>query len=131
MSAYAFHAKFGGTMDEAVQQVTEELKKEGFGILTEINVQAVLKKKLDLDRRPYLILGACNPHLASQAIEAESDIGVLLPCNVIVREEEDGSITLAFMEPSTVLGVVGREDLAPFGEEVSVRLHRVCKALGG
>jgi uncharacterized protein (DUF302 family) len=128
---YAFGTTFDGSIEEAVERVTEELSKEGFGILTEIDVQATLKKKIDVDRRPYLILGACNPKLAHQAIEAEPDIGLLLPCNVVVREEEDGSTTVAFMDPPTVLGITGREDLAALGGDARARLQRVRDALAG
>ncbi len=128
---YAFGTTFDGSIEEAVERVTEELSKEGFGILTEIDVKATLKKKIDVDRRPYLILGACNPQLAHQAIEAEPDIGLLLPCNVVVREEEDGSTTVAFMDPPTVLGITGREDLAALGGDARARLQRVRDALAG
>lgn len=129
MADYAFCVTFPGTLDEAKARVTAELAKEGFGILTEIDVQATLKKKIDVDRRPYLILGACNPTLAHQAIEAEPDIGLLLPCNVVVREEADGSTTVAFMEPARVLGIAGRADLAPLGLDARVRLERAAQAL--
>ena len=126
---YAFHTSLPGPIENVVERVTEELAKEGFGVLTEIDVQATLKKKIDVDRRPYLILGACNPHLAHQAIDAEPDIGLLLPCNVVVRLEEDDSVTVAFMDPPTVLGVTGREDLAAVGADARARLERVRDAL--
>ena len=122
---YSFSITAPDGLDRTIEKVTEELAKEGFGVLTEIDVQATLKKKLDLDTRPYRILGACNPKLAHQAIEAEPDVGLLLPCNVVVREEEDGSITVVFMDPLVVLGVAGREDLAPLGAEAKERLERV------
>ena len=122
---YAFRITAPGGLDETLAKVTAELAKEGFGVLTEIDVQATLKKKLDLETRPYRILGACNPHLAHQAIEAEPDVGLLLPCNVVVRQEEDGRITVAFMDPLTVLGITGREDLAPLGADAKARLERV------
>ena len=92
MSNYGFNVKVDYSFDDAVNHVTEELQKEGFGILTEIDVKATLKKKLDIEKRPYKILGACNPILANQAIDAEPDIGLLLPCNVIVQEYEKGSV---------------------------------------
>ncbi|HED16136.1 MAG TPA: DUF302 domain-containing protein [Gammaproteobacteria bacterium] len=126
---YGFNVKVNDNFEAAVVRVTEELQKEGFGVLTEIDVAATLKKKLDIDRRPYKILGACNPVLANQAIEAEADVGLLLPCNVVVREEDDGSVIVSFMNPSTVLGLVQREELKVLGEEVLARLQRVSTAM--
>ena len=126
---YSFSTTFNGSYEDAISRATEELAKEGFGVLTEIDVKATLKKKLDIDRRPYIILGACNPVLANQALNAEPDIGVLLPCNVIVREEEDGSITVAFMDPQSVLQLVNREEVTPLATEVKARLERVRDAL--
>ncbi len=129
MSNYGFNVKVDYSFDDAVDRVTEELQKEGFGILTEIDVKATLKKKLDIDKRPYKILGACNPVLANQAIDAEPDIGLLLPCNVVVREDEDGSIIVGFMDPEVVLGMVQRDELKELGAEVRARLKRVSEAL--
>ncbi len=126
---YGFTVNVSGTMDSVHEQVAEELQKEGFGILTEIDVAATLKKKLDIDRKPYLILGACNPVLASQAIEADPDIGLLLPCNVLVREEDDGSITVGFMDPAAVLNLVDVEGIEALAGEVRARLERVRDAL--
>jgi len=128
---YGFNVKVSGGFDQAVQRVTEELMKEGFGVLTEIDVKATLKKKLDIDRKPYKILGACNPKLAHQALSADPDIGLLLPCNVVVREEDDGSITVAFMDPAAVLSLVEKEGVAALAEEVLGRLKRVAAALAG
>ena len=129
MSNYGFTVKVAGSFDDTVARVTEELSKEGFGVLTEIDVKATLKKKLDIDKRPYKILGACNPVLANQALDAEPDIGLLLPCNVIVREDEDGSVVVGFMDPASVLGLVRRNELDALGNEVRSRLQRVSEAL--
>lgn len=127
---YGFDITLEMPFDVAVERVTEALKGEGFGVLTEIDVQATLKKKLGVDRRAYKILGACNPQLANQAIEAEPDIGLLLPCNVIVRESDDG-VVVGFMDPQSVLGLVGRDELAALGAEVKARLERVRDQLAG
>ena len=129
MSKYGFDVKFKGTFDNAVTRVTEELQKEGFGVLTEIDVKAVMKKKLDLDKRPYKILGACNPVLANKALTAEEDIGLLLPCNVVVRENEDKSVTVAFMDPAAVLTLVEQPGVHELAGEVKAKLTRVRDAL--
>lgn len=126
---YSFSTNLIGDMSNIEQQVTDALKEEGFGVLTEIDVQATLKEKLGIDQRPYKILGACNPSLAHQALQAEADIGLLLPCNVVVREEEDASITVAFMDPEAVLTLVNRDDVAELAKEVKARLVRVNKQL--
>jgi len=126
---YGFNISVSGSMDEVRSKVADELQKEGFGVLTEIDVAATLKKKIDVDRKPYIILGACNPALANQAINADPDIGLLLPCNVVVREEEDGSITVGFMDPAAVLGLVEKEGVETLAGEVRGRLERVRDAL--
>jgi uncharacterized protein (DUF302 family) len=126
---YGFSVPVAGSMDEVKNRVTAELQKEGFGVLTEIDVAVTLKKKIDVDRRPYLILGACNPALANQALNADPDIGLLLPCNVVVREEDDGSVTVAFMDPAAVLSLVEREGVDALASEVRSRLERVRDAL--
>jgi len=126
---YGFNVKVDGDMQAVRERVAAELQKEGFGILTEIDVAATLKKKLDVDRRPYVILGACNPVLANQALQADPDIGLLLPCNVVLREEEDGSITVGFMDPAAVLGLVERAAVAELAGEVRARLERVRDAI--
>jgi uncharacterized protein (DUF302 family) len=114
--------------EQAVAAVTQALAKEGFGVLTEIDVQATLKKKLNLDRPPYKILGACNPQLAHRALEAEPQIGALLPCNVIVREA-DGKTIVEFMDPDAVLKLVERPEIGAVAAEVRQRLQRVMAAL--
>lgn len=126
---YYFSTQLEGEFDQAIERVTEALKTEGFGVLTEIDVQATLKAKLDIDRRPYRILGACNPTFAHKAIEAEPHIGLLLPCNVVVQEEPDKSISVSFMDPAAVLDLVGREEIAEVAKEVRARLQRVCESL--
>ena len=128
---YGFHAHPKGSFDEVIGAVTEALKTEGFGVLSDIDVSATFKAKLDIERRPYRILGACNPALANQAIGADPDIGLLLPCNVVVREEEDDSITVAFMDPVAVLDLVKRPEVGTLAEEVRARLQRVSQRLAG
>jgi uncharacterized protein (DUF302 family) len=126
---YGFNVTMSGSFDQAVEKVTAELAKEGFGVLTTIDVAATLKKKLDVDRKPYTILGACNPVLANQAISNEPDIGLLLPCNVVVREEDDGSITVGFMDPSAVLQLVDNAEIPQLAGQVREKLMRVKDAL--
>ena len=116
--------------DDAVKKATESLAEEGFGVLTEIDVKATLKKKIDVDRKPYTILGACNPKLANQALNADPDIGLLLPCNVVVREEDNGAITVAFMDPNAVLGLVEQTGVEQLAGEVRAKLEKVRDQLG-
>jgi uncharacterized protein (DUF302 family) len=128
MSKYAFGKKVNMGFDQAVAAVTQALAKEGFGVLTEIDVQATLKKKLNLDRPPYKILGACNPQFAHRALDAEPQIGALLPCNVVVREE-GGKTIVEFMDPDAVLKLVERPEIGTIAAEVRARLQRVMAAL--
>ncbi len=131
MAMYAFSTTTTGSFPAALAKVTEALKAEGFGVLTEIDVAATFKAKLGIDSRPYKILGACNPQFAHQAIAADPDIGLLLPCNVIVREETDGQVTVGFMDPAAVLGMVGNPQVTALGEAVRARLLRVRDSVAG
>ena len=115
--------------DQAAQHVTEALKKEGFGVLTEIDVKATLKKKLDVDFRPYKILGACNPKFAYQALQAEDKIGTMLPCNVIVQDAGDGRTEVAAVDPMASMQAVKNEQLGAIAGEVRERLRRVVDSL--
>jgi uncharacterized protein (DUF302 family) len=124
---------FGKTVDmdfdAAIDKVTADLQTEGFGVLSDIDVAAKLKEKLDLDMPRYRILGACNPPLANQAIKAIPDIGLLLPCNVLVREDDAGAVHVSFMDPESVLSLVGDPAVEPLAAEVKERLQRVMAAL--
>jgi uncharacterized protein (DUF302 family) len=116
--------------DRAVEVTREELAKEGFGVLSEIDIAGALKKKLGVDFRPYVILGACNPPLAHQALQAERDIGLLLPCNVIVyAADEEGKSVVAAMDPVEALALAGNDAIGPLAADVKARLQRVLAAV--
>ncbi|HXV06457.1 MAG TPA: DUF302 domain-containing protein [Burkholderiales bacterium] len=129
MVAYGFGKQVKMSFDQAVQRVTQALAGEGFGVLTEIDVAATLKKKLDKTIPPYKILGACNPNYASKALEAEPQIGLLLPCNVVVRQDAAGTVHVEFMDPHAVLELVRRPEVDALGSEVRAKLQRVMAAL--
>lgn len=124
-----FAATVNEPFDAAVDRVTQELKKEGFGVLTEIDVRKTMKEKLGIEQRPYKILGACNPSLAHRALAANPDVGLLLPCNVVAREEENGAVTISFMDPVAVLDLVDDAEIASVANDVRARLGRVRDAL--
>lgn len=125
---YGFGTAVSLPYSEAVARTRDLLKAEGFGVLTEIDVQKTLKEKLGADFRKYVILGACNPPLAHRALQAEPEIGLILPCNVIVYEEGAGSV-VSVMDPVAALGIVGNEALRPIAEDAAARLHRVIDKL--
>lgn len=125
------HATLDISYEQAIEQVTVALKEQGFGVLTEIDVKATLKKKIDADFRRYVILGACNPNLAHKALQAELDLGLLLPCNVIVYETDTGQTTVGIVDPISMLGVVENEELAPVASEARRRLEKVIDKLAG
>jgi uncharacterized protein (DUF302 family) len=129
MSKYAFGKKVNMGFEQAVAAVTQALAQEGFGVLTEIDVQATLKKKLGIERPPYRILGACNPQFAARALEAEPQIGALLPCNVVVRQDAAGATLVEFMDPDAVLQLVPRPEVGKIAAEVRTRLERVMSAI--
>jgi len=123
---YGLSVKVGLAYAQAVEKTRDELAKEGFGVLTEIDVKATLKKKLDVEFRPYVILGACNPPIAHKALSAETDLGLLLPCNVIVYATDDaGKSVVSAIDPVEQLKVTGNAAIEPFAQEVRTRLERV------
>lgn len=130
MMSYYFNKIIKGkTFDETIESVTIELKKEGFGVLTEIDVKATLKMKLGVDFKKYTILGACNPHFAHQALLNEDKIGVFLPCNVIVEEHENGDIEVSAVDPIASMMVINNHQLGEISREVQLKLKRVIENL--
>jgi uncharacterized protein (DUF302 family) len=127
--SYYFSKTLDLPFDDAIARVTEELKKEGFGVLTDIDVRATMKKKLDVDFRNYRILGACNPPFAHQALLAEDKIGTMLPCNVIVQEHAPGVVEVAAIDPVASMAAVDNPQLGAVGMEVRARLQRVVASL--
>jgi uncharacterized protein (DUF302 family) len=130
ITPYGFGTTLPIPYEEAIPRVKEALKAEGFGVLTEIDVRRTLREKLGTEMEPYIILGACNPPLAHRALEQEPDIGLLLPCNVVVRAEGKGS-RVEFADPQAMLGIVGNEELNAVAGEAKKRLLRVVASLGG
>ena len=127
--SYTFHTTLETTYEEAIAKVTAALQAEGFGILTEIDVKETLKQKLDVDFRKYIILGACNPALAYQALQAEKNIGAMLPCNVIVQENDAGQVEVAAVDPVASMQAVTNRDHAEIATEVQGKLKKVIDNL--
>ena len=123
--SYSIAKKVSLSYEDALVKVTEELQKEGFGVLTEIDVKATMKKKLDVEFNKYKILGACNPPLAHKALTAEPEIGLLLPCNVVVFEDDNGKTNVAAIDARAMMSVVGREDVVVLADEVNMKLKKV------
>jgi uncharacterized protein (DUF302 family) len=128
-SKFGFGKSLDLNFDDAIAKVTAELGVEGFGVLSDIDVAATMKKKLGEDMPPYRILGACNPVLAHQAITAVPEIGLLLPCNVLVREDASGKVHVSFMDPAAVLGLVDDPAVIPLASEVKAKLERILDAI--
>ena len=128
-TAYGLRVEVPAPYEQAVERTTAALKAEGFGVLTTIDVKQTIKQKLDKDFRKYVILGACNPPLAHRALETELEIGLVLPCNVIVYESDPGKSVVAAMAPLSAMSVVGNPSLTPVAQEADQRLRRVLRAL--
>ncbi len=129
---YGFTTTLTGlSFDEAIAKTAAALKAEGFGVLSDIDVQQAMKERLGQDMPPYRILGACNPSLAHQAVTAVPDIGLLLPCNVIVREEAPGRVVVGFLDPQIMVNLVGKPGVRAVADAAEQRLRRACESLGG
>jgi uncharacterized protein (DUF302 family) len=127
---YCYTKRLGGvSVDEAQSKVREALTTEGFGVLTQIDVQATLKNKLGIERKPYLILGACNPPLANKALGVEPPIGVFLPCNVDVFEGDDGAVYVQTPKPTMMFGLIGNPDIMPIAKEIDGKLRRILEKI--
>ncbi len=128
-TAYGFSKKLDAPYEQAKKKIIAALKEQGFGVLTEIDIKATLKKKLDVDFRRYVILGACNPPLAHQALSAELEIGLLLPCNVIVYETQDGGAVVSALNPAAAMGIVDNPALAEVAEQVTGKLQQAVDSI--
>lgn len=128
--AYGLFVRTAKPYEEALEAVKAALKEQGFGVLTEIDVRETLKQKLGVEFRRYDIIGACNPPLAHKALETELDIGLLLPCNVIVYEEDDGGSVVAALDPEAMMGFTGNDSLRPVAAEAKARIQRALGAVG-